>query len=474
MWGQRTERPADAGSARGLLTAAFAVALVLAAVSPAAAATHSPTDPETPAPPSAPSTAVLARQDSLRQAIRERLLRIETLRDSLGSVDDPDLQKAMKGLEEVIADLEDQLRDIDVRVQDRAIMFSSPRGNIQIDIPEGWEDKVSQGLSAITSTILSELPDTLDLQGELRKLQHQSKQWNWDVFGTGKHERKIIGNEIFTTGNDVVVDVDERVTGNVVVLFGDATILGEVNGDVVDIGGTLTLAEDAVVDGTAVAILGSLRRDDSAQVGNTVVVIGGSWDSSQSEISGLAKSSTTRALVIIVPLLVIAGLVLLVFALLPEWRLDAVAADLRARPARAFVGGLVWTVFGQVLLLLVVAVLTVTVIGIPVALLLALAYLLFGMAAMGVAAGQLGRRLCRTLCPDRLHSLATVALGLLLFVLPLLLGILLTTSVPLLGVGRLLVFIGVAVNLLFYCLGSGAIFASRFGGRRRPQTEPAV
>jgi hypothetical protein len=139
--------------------------------------------------------------------------------------------------------MEAQLQDLDVRIDERRLQVSNPSGNIQIEFPADWGEKVSQGLSAITATILAELPDTLDLENEISKFRQQAHAFNWDVFADEPPERRIIGSEIVATGNDAVVESDERVTGNVVVLLGDATILGQVDGDVVVVGGSLTLAD---------------------------------------------------------------------------------------------------------------------------------------------------------------------------------------------------------------------------------------
>ncbi len=417
-----------------------------------------------PAPPSAYAS---ARQDSLRVAICQRLHRIETLQDSLKTAHDPQVAQAMQGLEQVIKEMEAQLRDLDVRIDERRLQVSNPSGNIQIEFPADWSEKVSQGLSAITATILAELPDTLDLENELSKFRQQAHAFNWDVFADEPPERRIIGSEIVATGNDAVVESDERVTGNVVVLLGDATILGQVDGDVVVVGGSLTLADEAVVKGDAVLVFGKLRRDETAIVEGREVSVGVADISTDDGLNRFVGGGATGLLVLL-PLAVLFGLTLLTVALMPAWWLTAVSDRLSSQPGRSLLVGLAWLVLGHFLFVVVVAVLAMTIIGIPLALMLGLAYVVLGLVALGIVAGRIGARLCAARFPDRLQSLGCIAAGLFVILSPAIIGAILTAIPSLAGFGRMLELLAVVVQLPIYCLGVGAILDSRFGGRHRP------
>lgn len=439
----------------------LALALGLAVVPVCAAQSGAPVAP------AAPSVRSAARQDSLRVAIRQRLHRIEVLQDSLKAAPDPEVTEAMKGLEQVIKEMETQLRDLDVRIDERRLQVSNPSGNIQIEFPADWSEKVSQGLSAITATILAELPDSLDLQTEITKIREQAHAFNWDVFADEPPERRIIGSEIVATGSDAVVESDERVTGNVVVLLGDATILGQVDGDVIVVGGSLTLADEAVVEGNVVTVFGALRRDEAAEVAGEVVTVGFAGISSDDGVSRFTSGGATDLLVLL-PLAVLFGLTLMTVVLMPAWRLEAVTLRLSAQPGRSLLVGLAWLVLGHFMLVVMVAVLAMTIIGIPLALMLGLAYIVLGLVALGVVAGRIGRRLCAARFPDRLQSTGCIALGLAVILSPAVLGAVLAVIPALSGFGKVLELLAVLAQLPIYCLGVGAILDSRFGGRHRP------
>ncbi|KAA3613181.1 MAG: hypothetical protein D8M58_12810 [Calditrichaeota bacterium] len=67
------------------------------------------------------------------------------------------------------------------------------------------------------------------------------------------------------------IDKDETIDGNVVVVKGDLTIKGEINGDVLVLYGDVRLKEDAVVDGNATAVNGRIHQSRNAKVtGNQI------------------------------------------------------------------------------------------------------------------------------------------------------------------------------------------------------------
>ena len=411
-----------------------------------------------------------SRQDSLRQSIASRLQRISVLKDSLSSQEDVEFDAALEDLGDVFKEIEQQLRDIDVTVDDEMLKFSSPDGELSFDIPEDWGEKVSQGRSAITATILSELPDTLDIEQGLSEFREQAESWNINVFDEEpekKAKMKVVGNEIFSTGDDVVVAENERITGNVVVLGADATILGSVDESVIVVGGALNLDEDAHVHGDAISLFGSLRRHDDAVVGGTVVSVGG--DGLAGDFFGLPDltDGLSGALIKLAGLLLFGLLILMVFALLPNGRLHATESYLVHNPGRSFAAGLLWATIGHVILILALALLIVTVIGIPVAALLALAYLILGVVSVGIVARVLGARICqRPSCQER-PAWWTLLIGLLVILVPGLLGTLFGGLNGLQPLARLFDVISLTVHMTVYCFGAGAAFSSRFGTARK-------
>ncbi len=415
-----------------------------------------------------------SRGDSLRHSIKTRLERISALKDSLSGQQDVKFDAALEDLGDVFKELEQQLRDIDVTVDDEMLKFSSPSGEMTFDIPEDWGEKVSQGLSAITATILSELPDTLDIERGLNEFRDQADAWNINIFddeANTPRKLKVVGDEIFSTGEDVVVAVNERITGRVIVIGADATIMGSVDESVIVVGGKLNLDEDAHVQGDAVALFGSLRRHDEAVVGGTVVSIGG--DGLAGDFFGMSDltSGVSGALIKLGGLIVFGLLIMMIFALLPRDRLGSVESYLVHNPGRAFAAGLLWVTVGHLLYIVAIALLIVTVIGIPVAALLGLAYTILGVIAVGIVARVLGARICqRPSCQEK-SSWWALMIGLFVILLPGLLGTLFGGVSGFTPLARLFDVISIAVHLTVYCFGSGAVLSSRFGTARQKITD---
>jgi hypothetical protein len=65
---------------------------------------------------------------------------------------------------------------------------------------------------------------------------------------------------------DLLVEYDERVSGDVVSIGGDITVYGEVSGDVVSVFGDVFLKDDAHVRGDVVAPFGTIHQDDDVSV----------------------------------------------------------------------------------------------------------------------------------------------------------------------------------------------------------------
>ncbi len=79
---------------------------------------------------------------------------------------------------------------------------------------------------------------------------------------------------VFKFGNDVVVEEDEEVEGNVVALGGNIQIKGSVTGDVVAIGGDVDVFSTGMVEGDAVSIGGHVIKRGQAVVRGEKVSIG--------------------------------------------------------------------------------------------------------------------------------------------------------------------------------------------------------
>ena len=186
-------------------------------------------------------------------------------------------------------------------------------------------------------------------------------------------------------GGDVVVAENELVTDDVVVFGGTARIDGEVNGDVVVIGGRAELGPRAHVRKELTVIGGALQRDPGAIVDGPVneigtgpngVAISGNRD--RFRFPRLGGFASMRPLVRFaatglraVALILIAFVVLLI-ARQPIERIGARAA---AEPMKAGLVGLLLELLIMPTLIVTVIVLVVTIIGIPLLVLVPFALL---------------------------------------------------------------------------------------------------
>ncbi|MBK9472915.1 MAG: polymer-forming cytoskeletal protein [bacterium] len=422
---------------------------------------------QAPAAPEAPrSPAAVAGRDSLLQEIRHYREVIRVLSDSL-ALDKSGarlsaehrvvIEQNIGDITRVIEGIGTELRKLEFEVKDNRISLVDGAGDgIIIAIPENLDERVSQGLEALTQAILKELPDSAGT-GPGHRL-------DWSSFipvpEPPEPPRRVINGNLVRVGQSLVVAADEDVRGNVVVVFGNCDVAGRVEGNVVTVGGGLSLRDEAEVSGSVVAVGGRLAADAGAETGDTVAL---DWLDGGVN-AGLTRLLSHRVLSFVVTqgLFFLTLLVALVaVAASPGARLAAVLARLRAEPMRVFGAGAVLVLVAPLALAILTALLVITVIGVPVALLLALgvaAVVVLSLSATGVVVGE------RVGARGRPAPLA-VALGLIVLHVPSFLGSLLNLlGGPWTGVVSLLV-IGLLIKAAALAFGLGALVLTRLGTR---------
>jgi hypothetical protein len=277
-------------------------------------------------------------------------------------------------------------------------------------------------------------------------------------------------------GSDIEITEDQVVVGDVVAVGGDVTVAGRVEGDVAAMGGDVHLTSTARVEGDVVCMGGRLVEDEGAEVGGQRVSGLGS-PGSRVTVQGddeiprqRGRGDEDR---------VIGGLISLLLALGAAWifaglgggRTTAAAATLRRAPLLcAGIGGLVFALIvpSLVALALVVALLCITIIGIPVALAALLAYFLFlfvvwvwgyVIAASVVGQWALGRRspaVAGAIPPPAPSILRGALIGVLILSGAAFVGRLLQAAGPLGGIGTLIGVLSWIAFALAVLLGSGA------------------
>jgi Polymer-forming cytoskeletal len=280
--------------------------------------------------------------------------------------------------------------------------------------------------------------------------------------------------EMMRIGSDIHVERDQTIEGDVVAISGDVRVDGHVKGSVQSLGGDVYLGSTARVDGDVAAVKGELHEEPGAYVGGQrVTALGGSTvHMGRHSLRPLVEAAGNRSVRQLVHfgttlawLLLMLGIVWLVIRITPHR--TGVALDLLRRETAASlgVGLLTWVLIvpSIVALALVVAILCITIIGIPVAIAALMAYALFLIVLtfwgfiVGAAwlSGQVGGTIGKTL-------LYLALTGTLLIVGMRAIGHLIGVA-PFLGfLGGMIVVVGWCLSGAATTLGAGALLRSEF------------
>lgn len=263
------------------------------------------------------------------------------------------------------------------------------------------------------------------------------------------------GTGIVRIWSDAHVAPGEVVDGEVVAVFGSVTVEGTVTREVVAVFGSVYLKPGARVNGDVVSIGGAIEQAEGVSIKGESVQLG---------LAPFTFGLPARSVILFS---IGAGWLVSmftgwIFALMFPSGMLRVGTVVERRPAASFFLGIL-SIPGFFIALIL---LCITVIGIPLAILLPMSYMLVGYIGQLVATAVLGARLSRRSLSDG-------------FMLPLLIGTLFVAG--LLGVGALMLVGGgasqpVAFFLLLSgallllglgALGTGAALLSRFGTRPR-------
>ena len=300
--------------------------------------------------------------------------------------------------------------------------------------------------------------------------------------------RRRSGRERVRIFGDVTVNEDELVDGQAVAVFGDVRVNGEVRQEAVAVLGSVVLGPKAVVRGDAVSVGGRVRRAEGARVEGAVTEVAfadagihfnGPWFgpvdfAGFGGLDGVPRllGSTFRMLL----LALFAGIVLVI----ARGSVERSAERVMDNPPKAMLVGLAAELLFVPVLILTAFVLVITLIGIPLLLLLPFAVLMMvvlafvGFSGTAYALGQGARR---RFGMSGQAAFFDVCFGLLIILSPLLVG----RMVGLVGwpgnpLAWLLVLTGTAFEFLAWTTGFGAVLMntfSRWRGRRQARTLPA-
>jgi hypothetical protein len=293
---------------------------------------------------------------------------------------------------------------------------------------------------------------------------------------TPSRQRSRRSDDIVRMGGSVDVGADEVVSGDVVVIGGNARIDGEVEGDVNVVGGNATLGPESVISGDLNVVGGTLTRAPGSRVDGSVNEVGGRFGAASAGAMGLPMlfgSTLAGRIGSFAGTLARVGLiVLLVLAAMAFGRnaVNRIADHAAVDPVRAGLVGFLAELLFLPTLILTVVILAVSIIGIPLLLLLPFALVIaVGVMVVGFTgvAVQLGRWLNSRFGWTERGPYRTALLGVLAIVLLTVLA----RSAAIIG-GRFLTFplsaAGIFIEYLAWTLGLGAAIQTWLQHRRVP------
>jgi hypothetical protein len=336
------------------------------------------------------------------------------------------------------------------------------RESVKISISDRGIKVSESGDSIIVDFDMDELGDVIDQLEDLEDLESLPSI----IIGDDEERRfvEVKGKDIVRVGESVYIDRNELVRGDLVSIFGNVVIEGKVMGDVVSIFGDIDLESSAIINGEVVTVLGELSRSEGARVRGEIVEVGGSGPNITPVFWGIPPF--TRGLGGFVALFVkfIIGLLLLgiVLAFLPD-RMKRSSEYVFGSFFKSLGIGAVVIIAGSIVVAVIAAILSITIVGIPVAILLILSFAALCLLGYFVSAVSVGQLIVRKMKIESDSIYLQGFIGLFaLAILSILAGFM--WFQPFLhGLRMMLKSLGGFVTLLALLVGVGAFITSKAG-----------
>lgn len=283
----------------------------------------------------------------------------------------------------------------------------------------------------------------------------------WPSLGEGYEVESE--DAIVRIGEDIVVAEGDTVNGDVVSIGGSITVRGYVAGDAVTVGGRIVLESPGVIEGDVVSIGGGIEKGEGTRVGGDKTEVSFPGLRHIYPLAGLRGVPRLCAIgafsalwkVVSVVVLLIITVLLVLFLPTPTKRLSR---TIESHLPRSILFG----ILGEVAILPLCVLLAVSLVGIPLIPVALIAYgaaFLFGLAGVGLLVGEI---FLKRVGATTISSLAAVAIGLVLIELFSLLGALLS---PVPGLGAFVSILGLVVLYFAWTVGLGSVILTVFGTR---------
>jgi len=270
------------------------------------------------------------------------------------------------------------------------------------------------------------------------------------------------GEDVVKVGRDIIIGEEEKVTGDVVALWGDVTVKGRVAGSVVAIDGDIYVTSSGYVRKGATSVGGEIKVEPGGRIhGEEVEVPLNIKFLGRSLRDPMVPLSTSRLVFAIITLVSFFIAITIVLSLMPR-NVERIKLKIREEFLKSFLFGYL-TFLGVIVLLIF---LVITVIGIPIAILLPF-FLLF-MLALGLTAMCLflGEKVKVPMNISTTSPFYTAFLGALAIQSLLIAGAILGLMPPLNSLAGLFTAAWVVIFFVLVTPASlGGVLLSRFGTR---------
>lgn len=298
-----------------------------------------------------------------------------------------------------------------------------------------------------------------------------------------ERQRYARGGARIRVGGDIWVKEDEWIGDAVVAVLGAARVDGRVDGDVVAVGGGVTLGPKAVIRGDVVSVGGGVERAVGARVGGQIneVRFGAPsfsphirfWPRPDWAWFGTSFGATSDLIATLARMGILALLVVGLATILPV-QVRRIGDHVAAEPWRAGFVGLAAQLLFVPLLVITVLVLAVSIIGIPLLLLVpfgVLAFLFAFLLGFAGTAGALGHAVSRRFGGSALNLVLAALVGLaVIWALTAISRFAGIAGLPVRVVLSVVLVTGFIVEYVAWTVGLGGVLISRFG---RKDTYPA-
>lgn len=358
-----------------------------------------------------------------------------------------------------------ELEGLQVDIEEDRVRIDTGSGSrLTFKVPKELKEELRRGIEEVGVELSRVLDDSARVRwgGELEGLIDELPEDVGARFFPGRHEREktVIAESIVRVGEDVIVERDEIVEGDVLVAGGDVYVEGEVDGNVYVLFGDLFVEGRGSVLADAVSLGGRVVVEDESTVHgrrfDAPVVRSGIVPSIWAGDGGLAWI-VHWSRVAVLALAIVMGFHFV------DQRMRRVAHHGQERTGRDLVSGALW--FAVVLGVFVVASvgLVISVIGIPIVIVLVGAFVAVLVLAYAIGCNVIGHRLLERFGSGEERAWQAALLGMALLEIPALVALAFATAD---GGGAAVAGLRAFDGLLKFgvlSLGVGAMVATRGG-----------